>query len=124
MIGYVTIGVNDMQRSEAFYNALLAEVGGKQLFGMDRIKFYGTGPGRPMLAICIPYDKNPPHRGNGNMVAIPGGSPEGVDKLYAKAMSLGASDEGAPGQRMPIFYGAYVRDPDGNKICFFDMKQA
>jgi catechol 2,3-dioxygenase-like lactoylglutathione lyase family enzyme len=124
MIGYVTIGVNDMQRSEAFYNALLGEVGGKQLFGMDRIKFYGTGPGRPMLAICIPYDQNPPHRGNGNMVAIPGGSPEGVDKLYAKAMSLGASDEGAPGQRMPIFYGAYVRDPDGNKLCFFDMKSA
>jgi catechol 2,3-dioxygenase-like lactoylglutathione lyase family enzyme len=122
MIGYVTIGVNDMDRAVKFYDALLSEVGGKQLFGMDRIKFYGNGPGKPMLAICIPYDKNPPHRGNGNMVAIPGGSPEGVDKLHAKAMSLGATDEGAPGQRMPIFYGGYVRDPDGNKLCFFDMK--
>ena len=122
MIGYVTIGVNDMDRAVKFYDALLAEVGGKQLFGMDRIKFYGNGPGKPMLAICIPYDKEPPHRGNGNMVAIPGGSPEGVNKLHAKAMDLGATDEGAPGQRMPIFYGGYVRDPDGNKLCFFDMK--
>ena len=122
MIGYVTIGVNDMDRAVKFYDALLGEVGGKQLFGMDRIKFYGNGPGKPMLAICIPYDKNPPDHGNGNMVAIPGGSPAGVDKLYAKAMSLGATDEGAPGQRMPIFYGGYVRDPDGNKLCFFDMK--
>src|SRR5688572_13700376 len=122
MIGYVTIGVNDMDRAVKFYDALLSEVGGKQLFGMDRIKFYGNGPGKPMLAICTPYDKNPPHQGNGNMVAIPGGSPEGVDKLYQKAMSLGATDEGAPGQRMPIFYGGYVRDPDGNKLCFFDMK--
>lgn len=122
MIGYVTIGVNDLPRSEAFYGGLLSEVGGKQLFGMDRIKFYGTGPGRPMLAICVPYDKNPPNRGNGNMVAIPGGSDEGVDKLYKKAISLGATDEGAPGSRMPTFYGAYVRDPDGNKLCFFNMK--
>jgi len=122
MIGYVTIGVNDMNRSVAFYDALLAEVGAKQVLGMDRIKFYGSGPGKPMLAICIPHDQQPPHRGNGNMVAIPGGSPEGVDRLYAKAIELGATDEGAPGQRMPIFYGSYVRDPDGNKLCFFDMK--
>ena len=122
MIGYVTIGVNDMDRSVAFYDALLSQVGAKQVFGMDRIKFYGTGPGSPMLAICIPYDQQPPHRGNGNMVAIPGGSPEGVDKLYARAIELGATDEGAPGQRLPIFYGGYVRDLDGNKLCFFDMK--
>jgi catechol 2,3-dioxygenase-like lactoylglutathione lyase family enzyme len=122
MIGYVTIGVKDMDRSVAFYDGLLAEVGGKQIFGMDRIKFYGNGPGTPMLAICIPYDQQAPHRGNGNMVAIPGGSRAGVDKLYAKAMELGATDEGAPGERMPIFYGAYVRDLDGNKLCFFDMK--
>ena len=121
MIGYVTIGVTDMDRAVAFYDALLGEVGAKQVFGMDRIKFYGSGPGTPMLAICYPYDEQPQHRGNGNMVAIPGGSTEGVDHLYAKAMELGASDEGAPGQRIPTFYGAYVRDPDGNKLCFFQM---
>jgi catechol 2,3-dioxygenase-like lactoylglutathione lyase family enzyme len=122
MIGYVTIGTKDMTKAVAFYDALLAEIGGKQLMGMDRIKFYGTEPGAPMLALCIPYDQQEQHPGNGTMVAIPGGTREGVDKLYAKAMELGATDEGEPGQRMPIFYGAYVRDLDGNKLCFFEMK--
>ena len=122
MLGYVTVGVSDMERACDFYGALLEEVGGKQLFGQDRIKFYGTSPGSPMLAICIPYDQNDPAPGNGNMIAIPGGSREGVDKLYQKAIQLGASDEGEPGERLPVFYGAYVRDLDGNKLCFFEMK--
>jgi len=122
MIGYTTIGVSDMDRAEAFYGALLGEIGAEQLFGMDRIKFYGTSMDAAMLAICIPYDEQSPNCGNGNMIAIPGGSREGVDKLYAKAMELGASDEGEPGERMPTFYGGYVRDPDGNKLCFFEMK--
>lgn len=122
MLGYATIGVKDMERAEAFYGQLLAEVGGSQLFGMDRIKFYGTGPNAAMLAICIPYNEEEQHCGNGNMVAIPGGSREGVDRLYAKAMELGATDEGEPGERLPVFYGGYVRDPDGNKLCFFEMK--
>ena len=122
MLGYVTIGVKDMGRAEGFYNALLAEIGAKQLFGQDRIKFYGTGPEDSMLAVCIPYDEEEAQPGNGCMVAIPGGSREGVDKLYAKAIELGATDEGEPGERLPIFYGAYVRDLDGNKLCFFEMK--
>ena len=122
MIGYVTIGTSDMEKALAFYDALLEGVGGKQLFGMDRIKFYGTAMDQAMLAVCIPYDEKPHEVGNGQMVAIPGGSREGVDKLYAKARELGATDEGEPGERMPVFYGAYVRDLDGNKLCFFDMK--
>ena len=122
MVGYVTIGTKDMDRAVAFYDALLAEIGAKQVFGMDRIKFWGSGPGAAMLAVCIPYDEQEQHCGNGNMVAIPGGSEEGVGKLYAKAMELGATDEGEPGERMPTFYGAYVRDLDGNKLCFFQMK--
>ncbi len=121
MIGYVTIGSNDLDAATKFYDALLGEVGAKQAFGMDRIKFWSTGPGHPMLAVCVPYDEEPQHQGNGNMVSIPGGSPEGVDKLYAKALELGATCDGPPGQRMPIFYGAYVRDLDGNKLCFFQM---
>jgi len=122
MIGYVTIGTKDLGRACAFYDQLLALVGAKQLMGMDRIKFYGTGMNAPMLAICTPYDGKPHQVGNGNMVAIPGGSREKVDELYAKALALGATDEGPPGERMPVFYGAYVRDLDGNKLCFFDMK--
>ena len=122
MIGYATIGTNDMDKAVAFYDALLGEVGAKQLFGMDRIKFYGTAPDAAMLAICVPYNEEEQHCGNGNMIAIPGGSREGVDSLYAKAMELGATDEGEPEERMPTFYGAYVRDLDGNKLCFFKMQ--
>lgn len=122
MLGYATIGTTDMNRACAFYDALLAELGAKQLFGMDRIKFYGTSMNEAMLALCVPYNEEPHHPGNGNMVAIPGGSRAGVDKLYAKAIALGATDEGPPGERLPVFYGAYVRDLDGNKLCFFEMK--
>lgn len=121
MLGYTTIGASDLDKSCAFYDALLAEIGGKQLMGMDRIKFYGTGPDAPMLAVCIPYDEGQQHCGNGNMVAIPADRPT-VDKLYAKALELGAKDDGAPGERNPVFYGAYVRDPDNNKLCFYEMK--
>lgn len=121
MIGYVTIGTNDMDRAVKFYDALLGELGAKQLMGMDRIKFYGSSPGAPMLAVCIPYDQKAQQPGNGNMVAIPAGSREKVDQLYAKARELGATDEGGPGERMPVFYGAYVRDLDGNKLCFYHM---
>ena len=75
-----------------------------------------------MLAICIPYDKNPPSAGNGTMVAIRAGSRAACDELYAKAIELGATCDGPPGERMPdFFYGAYVRDPDGNKLCFCQM---
>jgi catechol 2,3-dioxygenase-like lactoylglutathione lyase family enzyme len=123
MLAYVTIGTKDMNRAVAFYDALLAEIGAKQLFGMDRIKFYGTSPQQPMLALCIPYDEKPHDAGNGQIVAIPGGSRERVDKLHAKALELGAADEGAPGERIPgAFYGGYVRDLDGNKLCFMEMK--
>ncbi|MDZ7826363.1 MAG: VOC family protein [Gammaproteobacteria bacterium] len=123
MIGYVTIGTRDMDKACAFYDALLAEVGAKQLFGMDRIKFYGTGPGAPMLAVCIPYDEKEPSPGNGTMVAIPAQGIDQIRKLYDKAIELGGTDEGEPGERIPdVFTGAYVRDLDGNKLCFFEMK--
>lgn len=122
MLGYATIGATDLDRACAFYDALLGEIGAKQLMGMDRIKFYGTGMDAAMLAICVPYDEKEQNCGNGNMIAIPGGDRAGVDRLYAKAMELGATDEGEPGERMPVFYGAYVRDLDGNKLCFYEMK--
>jgi catechol 2,3-dioxygenase-like lactoylglutathione lyase family enzyme len=122
MLGYATIGTKDLDRAVAFYDALLGEIGAKQLFGMDRIKFYGTSTQSAMLAVCIPYDEKPPEPGNGPMVAISAGSRANVDKLYSKAIELGASDEGPPGERLPVFYGAYVRDLDGNKLCFFEMK--
>ena len=121
MIGYVTLGVSDMDRAKAFYSELLGEMGAKELMAMDRIAFFGESMGSPMLSVCVPFDENDAAPGNGNMIAIAPGSRENVDKMYAKAMSLGASDEGAPGERMPTFYGAYFRDLDGNKVCFYQM---
>ena len=121
MLGYTTIGTKDLAKATAFYDSLLELVGGKQMMGLDRIKFYGTDAGGAMLAICIPADKGEQTCGNGQMIAIPGGSPEGADALYNKAIELGATCAGAPGQRASFFYGGYVRDLDGNKIAFYHM---
>ena len=121
MIGYTTIGSKDLTKAVAFYDELLGSIGGKKLMEMDRIKFYGTDAGGAMLAVCTPADEGDQSCGNGQMVAIPGGSAEGAEALYNKAIALGATCAGAPGQRFDFFYGGYVNDLDGNKLCFFHM---
>lgn len=122
MIGYVTIGVKDMERAKAYWSELLADMGCKVLFDMGRIAMLGRSMEEPMLAVCIPYDENDQNPGNGNMVAFAPGSRETIDKLYAKAIELGGTDEGEPGVRVEdVFYGAYFRDPDGNKAVFYQM---
>ncbi len=121
MIGYAMVGTNDLTKAKGFYDALLGEMGAKVIMDVGRAAFYGTAMGQPMFGICTPHNGEAAKPGNGNMIALPGGSRAGVDKLYAKAISLGASDEGAPGERMPGFYGAYFRDLDGNKLAFFHM---
>lgn len=121
MIGYTTIGAKDLSKAVSFYDDLLSLVDGKRLMEMDRIKFYGTDAGGAMLAICTPADEGAQSCGNGQMVAIPGGSKEGANALYKKAISLGATDAGEPGQRFDFFYGGYVNDLDGNKLCFYHM---
>ncbi|NQY96254.1 MAG: VOC family protein [Henriciella sp.] len=117
MLAYVTLGSNDTDRAVAFYDAVLAELGAKRFFDNGRMHFYGTAPGQPMLAIGGPYDEAEATCGNGVMPALGVADTETVDRVYAKAMELGAPSEGEPGQRMPTFYGAYFRDPDGHKIC-------
>jgi len=124
MIGYVTVGTNDPARANAFYAALFAEIGGKVMFADEKYTFYGTGWEAPMVAICAPFDGAPATVGNGAMVALQMPDRGTVDRVYAKAIELGASDEGAPGLREPLemhFYGAYFRDPEGNKFCTFRM---
>ena len=121
MIGYVTIGVSDMEKGKGFGTELLEPLGAKLIMDLGRIAMIGRSPAEPMIAVCTPFDEAPPARGNGNMLALPGGSREKVDELYARAIDLGASDEGPPGERMPGFYGGYFRDPDGNKAVFFHM---
>ncbi|MEX2489368.1 MAG: VOC family protein [Pseudomonadales bacterium] len=119
MIGYVTIGTRDMEKAKDFYGQLLEPLGARLVIDMGRIALFGSGTGQPMLGVCIPYDEKEPHPGNGNMIAFSAGSEENVDRLYAKALELGATDEGAPGKRGDTFYGGYFRDPDGNKAVFF-----
>lgn len=119
MISYVTLGVSDLAAAKKFYSELLADLGGKILIDMDRISFIGKSMAAPMLAVCTPYNEEPAQAGNGTMVAFAPGSKEGVDALYNKAIALGATCDGAPGERIAnVFYGAYVKDLDGNKLCF------
>ena len=119
MIAYTVIGTNDMARSSAFYDALLAELGAGRALGVGRLIAYSTGEGQPMFAICIPADEKEAAPGNGNMVALGAENPAQVDHLYAKAIELGATDAGAPGVSMDAFYIGYIRDLDGNKLNFF-----
>ena len=119
MISYVTLGVSNLAAAKAFYGELLAEQGAKILIDMDRISFIGKSMDQPMLAVCTPFNEQPAQAGNGTMVSFAPGSKAGVDALYNKAIALGATCDGAPGERIPgVFYGAYVKDVDGNKLCF------
>jgi catechol 2,3-dioxygenase-like lactoylglutathione lyase family enzyme len=121
MIGYVTIGTNDMARAAKFYDALLAEVGGKRALESDRFISWSAGPTSPGIGVIKPFDGNAASVGNGMMVALMCDSPEKVKAVYDKALTLGAKDEGAPGQRWGNFYVGYFRDLDGNKLNAFCM---
>ena len=128
MIGYVTLGSDNMPRARAFYDELLGStVGAKRImeFGDDLGGFtmWGTGFDKPGIAVTNPYNKEPATAGNGNMTAIAAGSRAKVDEIHAKALELGGTCEGPPGVRgdegPQAFYGAYFRDLDGNKLCAF-----
>ena len=123
MIGYVTLGTNDLPRATAFYDALLAEVGIKRMmeFG-DRGCAWGSAMDKPMLAIMTPFDKKPATVGNGVMIGIAVDSRDQVDRIHKKALELGGTDEGPVGLRAKGgdgFYVGYFRDLDGNKLDVF-----
>ncbi|MBL6937212.1 MAG: VOC family protein [Alphaproteobacteria bacterium] len=119
MIGYITIGTNDFEKSKAFYEKALAALNVRKTFASDRMQGYGV-KGQPVsLVVCKPYDGKPATHGNGEMVALAAPSREAVNQVHAAALAAGAADEGAPGIRTGTFYGAYFRDLDGNKICVF-----
>ncbi|MFT6051518.1 MAG: catechol 2,3-dioxygenase-like lactoylglutathione lyase family enzyme [Halioglobus sp.] len=121
MIGYVTVGTSSMEKAKQFYSELLSEMGASVVMDLGNFAAFGNAPGATMFAVCEPFNKEAPTPGNGNMVAMAPGSIEQVDSLYAKALALGGTDEGAPGARGDGFYGAYFRDLDGNKLCFFHI---
>src|SRR5437868_5864799 len=113
MIGYTTLGTNDLARAATFYDALTAELGGSRMMESEQfIAWVTKGSDGAGLGITKPFDGKPATVGNGVMVALECKSSEQVDRVYAKAMSLGASDEGKPGVRAPGFYAAYFRDLD------------
>jgi predicted lactoylglutathione lyase len=121
MIGYVTLGTNDLPRAAKFYDALLAEIGAKRFMEFDSFIAWATSPNAPGIGLTKPFDGNPATVGNGVMVAIACDSPAKVDQVYKKAIELGAKDEGPAGPRGDSFYAGYFRDPDGNKLNAFCM---
>lgn len=121
MIGYVTLGTNDLSKAAAFYDALLGELGATRFLDTEAFIAWSVAPGEPALSVTKPFDGNPASVGNGAMVALVVDSKEKVDAMHARALELGASNEGDPGPRGEGFYGAYFRDLDGNKLNFFFM---
>jgi catechol 2,3-dioxygenase-like lactoylglutathione lyase family enzyme len=118
MIGYVTLGTNDLPRAAAFYDAIGAELGVRRFLERDTFVTWGK-PGGVGIMITKPYDGKAASVGNGVMVAFAARDKAHVDRIHQLAISLGARDEGPPGPRGGGFYGAYFRDPDGNKLNAF-----
>jgi predicted lactoylglutathione lyase len=118
MLGYVTLGTNDLTKSAEFYDALAKEMGAKR--AMETEKFIAWGaPNSAMVFLIKPADGNSASVGNGVMAALVAKDAAQVDRIYKIAMDLGAKDEGAPGDRGGGFYAAYFRDLDGNKLNAF-----
>ncbi len=122
MIGYVTLGTNDLARGAAFYDAIAAELGTGRMMEWDGAIAWGTPGGGAGVALMRPFDGNAASVGNGVMVAFEAKDEAQVDRLHAIALEQGGSCEGGPGPRGETFYAAYFRDPDGNKLNAFIMK--
>lgn len=117
MIGYITIGTNDFDRALGFYDALLVSIGIRRLWKAGTMAAWGPSREAPAFCVTTPHNGEASTVGNGVMVALKMESQEAVQKLHAKALELGATDEGAPGPRGEHgFYGGYFRDLDGNKL--------
>jgi catechol 2,3-dioxygenase-like lactoylglutathione lyase family enzyme len=122
MIGYVTIGAEDVEAALPFFDAVFGAMGGERKSFDGGWGFYGAKNGEGSVGICKPFDGQPARGGNGIMVAFKAPSQDSVKAAHAAALANGGTDEGAPGYRPPdgtSFYGAYFRDPTGNKFCVF-----
>jgi catechol 2,3-dioxygenase-like lactoylglutathione lyase family enzyme len=123
MIGYVTIGALDSEASGKFYDAVLGALGDERKFADGGWIGYGPkGEDSHYAYVCPPHDGKPARPGNGMMLAFVAHSKEEVNAAHAAGLASGGSDEGGPGPRpadSTSFYGAYLRDPTGNKICVY-----
>jgi catechol 2,3-dioxygenase-like lactoylglutathione lyase family enzyme len=121
-IGYVTIGALDVEAALPFWDGVLGAAGYARGPLERGAAFYGKD-GAPSVGVCKPFDGQPAHGGNGIMIAFKADSQAAVQAAYDAALANGGTDEGAPGYRPPGatsgFFGAYVRDPTGNKVCVF-----
>ena len=124
MIGYVTLGTNDLQRGAKFYDALGAEMDTPRMMDFETFIAWGKPDGPAGVAITKPFDGNEATVGNGVMVALEASSKEQVHRLYDIALANGGTDDGPPGPRGEGFYAGYFRDPDGNKLNAFVMGPA
>ncbi|MEP2101222.1 MAG: VOC family protein [Parasphingorhabdus sp.] len=118
MFSHITLGIDDFARAEPFYDAIMQVLAIDPFMRRDDGKAYGTPTG-PKLFIGPAYDGQPMSIGNGSHAAFLAPSRAAVDAFHAAALAHGGSDEGAPGLRPhyhPNYYGAYVRDPEGNKL--------
>lgn len=116
MIGYVTLGTANLETASAFYDALMAELGGKRLWQFERGVAWGVAHDQPSLGLLTPFNGEAPTVGNGTMVALRVATPELVRKVHAKALELGGQNEGDVGPRGEGFYGGYFRDLEGHKL--------
>jgi catechol 2,3-dioxygenase-like lactoylglutathione lyase family enzyme len=121
MIGYVTLGTNNLARAAQFYDAIAREMGIARMMESDSFVAWGSPNGGAGIGVTAPFDGKPATVGNGVMVALAATDKAHVDRLYKLAIGLGAKDEGPPGQRSEGFYAAYFRDLDGNKLNAFVM---
>lgn len=120
MIGYVTLGTNDLDRAVAFYDQVLGLLGAARFMEEPgHFVAWAVAPDKPGISVTKPFDGKPATAGNGMMIALAADSKEKVHEVYDKAMALGGRDEGPPGPRMDNFYAAYFRDLDGNKLNVF-----
>ncbi len=121
MIGYITLGTNDLQRAADFYDALLIEFGASRTMTDVRMLGWGRNPKETMFSVIEPFDKNNATVGNGVMIALRADNGEMVERVYRRALELGAMDEGHPHDRgsQMGFYGGYFRDLDGNKLVVY-----
>lgn len=117
MIGYITLGTNKLDQTAGFYDQLLAELQAQRVMEAPDFIVWSCGEDRPGFSIHLPADGGQASVGNGVMIALQAESRAQVDRLHARALELGGTDEGAPGLRHgDTFYAAYFRDPEGNKL--------
>ena len=122
MIGYITLGTNDLPRAVAYYDKLMEMFGAGRFMEEETFVAWSESMDKPGLSVCKPFDGKVASIGNGVMVALQAKNQEMVNAVYAKAIELGGTDEGKPGPRGDAgFYAGYFRDLDGNKLNVFCM---